>query len=39
LKEGDEYKSKPQIGGEMIKKLKEKGFKIKLVVCHFLFCE
>ncbi len=32
LKEGDEYKSKPQIGGEMIKKLKEKGFKIKLVL-------
>ena len=32
LKEGDEYKSKPQIAGEMIKKLKEIGFKIKLVL-------
>jgi len=32
LKEGDNYKSKPQIGGEIIKKLKEMGFKIKLVL-------
>ena len=32
LKEGDQYKSKPQIGGEIIKKLKEIGFKIKLVL-------
>jgi SRSO17 transposase len=32
LKEGDEYKSKPQIGGEIIKKLRELGFKIKLVL-------
>ena len=32
LKKGDQYKSKPKIGGEIIKKLKEKGFKIKLVL-------
>lgn len=32
LKEGEQYKTKPQIGGEIIKKLKEKGFKIKLVL-------
>ncbi len=32
LKEGDEYKSKPKIAGEMIKKLKELGFKIKIVL-------
>ncbi len=32
LKEGDQYKTKPQIGGELIKKLKEMGFKIKLVL-------
>ena len=32
LKEGDEYKSKPKIAGEMIKKLKGLGFKIKIVL-------
>ncbi len=32
LKEGDQYKTKPQIGGEIIKKLKEIGCKIKLVL-------
>ncbi|BCU09526.1 DDE transposase [Microcystis aeruginosa] len=32
LKEGDEYKSKPKIGGEIIQKLKEMGFKIKLLL-------
>ena len=32
IKEGDQYKTKPQIGGELIKKLKEMGFKIKLVL-------
>ena len=32
LKEGDEYKSKPKIAGAMIKKLKELGFKIKIVL-------
>lgn len=32
LKEGDEYKSKPRIAGEIIKELKEMGFNIKLVL-------
>jgi SRSO17 transposase len=32
LKEGDEYKSKPEIGGELIDKLLGLGFKIKLVL-------
>lgn len=32
LKEGDEDKSKPKIGGELIKKQKEMGFKIKLAL-------
>jgi SRSO17 transposase len=32
LLEGDIYKSKPQIGEEIIKKLKEMGFKIKMVL-------
>ena len=32
LKEGDEYKSKSKIAGEMIKKLKGLGFKIKIVL-------
>jgi SRSO17 transposase len=32
LKEGDEYKSKPKIGGELIEKILELGFKIKLVL-------
>jgi SRSO17 transposase len=32
LKKGDQYKTKPQIGGEIIKRLKEIGFKIKLVL-------
>jgi SRSO17 transposase len=32
LLEGDIYKSKPQIGGEIIKKLKKMGFKIKIVL-------
>jgi SRSO17 transposase len=32
LKEGDDYKSKPQIGGEIIKKLREMGLKIKLAL-------
>lgn len=31
LKEGDEYKSKPEIAVEMIKELKESEFKIKKV--------
>jgi SRSO17 transposase len=32
LKKGDKYKTKPQIGVEIIKNLKEMGFKIKLVL-------
>lgn len=32
LKEGDKYKSKPEIGGELIEKLLGLGFKIKLVL-------
>ena len=32
LKEGDDYKSKSQIGGEIIKKLRKMGLKIKLVL-------
>jgi SRSO17 transposase len=36
LKEGDEYKSKPVLGAEMIKELKAKGFKIKRVLADSL---
>jgi SRSO17 transposase len=32
LKEGDNYKSKPEIATEMVKELIEKGFKIKRVL-------
>jgi SRSO17 transposase len=32
LKEGDKYKSKPEIAAEMLKELVEKGFKIKRVL-------
>jgi SRSO17 transposase len=32
LKEGDQYKSKPKIGGELIENILELGFKIKLVL-------
>jgi SRSO17 transposase len=32
LKEGDEYKSKPEIGGKLIEELIALGFKIKLVL-------
>lgn len=32
LKEGDLYKTKPKIGGEIIEELREIGFKIKLVL-------
>jgi SRSO17 transposase len=39
LKEGDEYKSKPEIAVEMIKELKESGFKIKRVVSDSLYGE
>jgi SRSO17 transposase len=39
LREDDEYKSKPQLGAEIIKELKEKGFKIKRVVADSLYGE
>jgi SRSO17 transposase len=39
LKEGDGYKSKPEIAGEIIKELKKKGFKIKLVLGDSLYGE
>jgi SRSO17 transposase len=39
LKEGDEYKSKPVLGAEMIKELKAKGFKIKRVLADSLYGE
>jgi SRSO17 transposase len=32
LKEGDKYKSQPQIAGEIIEDLKKRGFKIKMVL-------
>jgi SRSO17 transposase len=32
LKEGDLYKTKPKIGGEILEELREMGFKIKLVL-------
>lgn len=39
LKEGDKYKSKPQIAVEMIQELKAWGFKIKLVLADSLYGE
>lgn len=39
LKETDKYKSKPQIAIEIIQKLKEWGFKIKLVLADSLYGE
>lgn len=39
LKEGDEYKSKPVLAAEIIKELKEKGFKIKRVLADSLYGE
>jgi SRSO17 transposase len=39
LKEGDEYKTKPEIAVEMIKELKKSGFKIKEVVSDSLYGE
>ena len=37
LKEGDKYKTKPQIAVEMIQELKEWGFKIKFVLADSLY--
>jgi len=39
LKEGDKYKTKPQIAVEMIQELKEWGFKIKFVLADSLYGE
>ncbi|AKG23005.1 IS701 family transposase [Calothrix sp. 336/3] len=39
LREGDKYKSKPQIAIEIIQELKEWGFKIKLVLADSLYGE
>jgi len=39
LKEGDEYKSKPEIAVEIMNELKESGFKIKKVVADSLYGE
>ncbi len=39
LKEGDKYKSKPQIALEIIQELKALGFKIKLVLADSLYGE
>lgn len=39
LKEGDEYKTKPEIAGEMVRRLKENGFNIKLVLADCLYGE
>jgi SRSO17 transposase len=39
LKEGDKYKSKPQIAIEIIQELKALGFKIKLVLADSLYGE
>ncbi len=39
LKEGDKYQSKPQLAVEIIRELKEWGFKIKLVLADSLYGE
>ena len=39
LKEGDKYKSKPVLAGEMIRELKAMGFKIKRVLADSLYGE
>ena len=39
LLEGDEYQSKPEIGAEIIKELREMGFKIKRVLADSLYGE
>ena len=39
LKKGDKYKSKPEIAAEIIKELKEIGFKIKTVLADSLYGE
>ena len=39
LKEGDKYKTKPELGAELIKELKAIGFKIKRVLADSLYGE
>ena len=39
LKEGDKYQTKPEIGAEIIKELKEIGFKIKRILADALYGE
>ena len=39
LKEGDKYKTKPELGAELVKELKEMGFKIKRVLADSLYGE
>ncbi|AIE75252.1 hypothetical protein KQ311_03910 [Synechocystis sp. CS-94] len=39
LKEGDKYKTKPELAVEIIEELKESGFKIKRVVSNSLYGE
>ena len=37
LKEGDKYRTKPELGAELVKELKEMGFKIKRVLADSLY--
>jgi SRSO17 transposase len=39
LQESDQYKSKPEIAGEMIRELRKRGFKFKLVLADCLYGE
>ena len=39
LKEGDKYRTKPELGAELVKELKEMGFKIKRVLADSLYVE
>ena len=39
LKEGDKYKTKPELGAELVKELKEMGFNIKRVLADSLYGE
>ena len=39
LKEGDKYKSKPVLGAEIVKELREMGFQIKRVLADSLYGE
>ncbi len=39
LKEGDKYQTKPELGAELVKELKEMGFKIKRVLADSLYGE